>query len=149
MYFQTEYYPYSQSWSYHSSCVHWLSQKLPYTWLTLKYLHFYSGISDVPSSLTVPNNNCHSQTSNNSNTNSPKNVLAKYFKRCRRAMRSAFLRLRRWVSEHHGVLVWRCYCILRLFMFTDISAIYLFPYVHIHVCILYCILCNIVFAGAH
>ena len=121
--------------------------------LFLSTCHFISGKSDVPSSQNIPNNNnCHSQTSINSNKNSLKNRITKYYKRCRRTMRSAFLRLRRWVSEHHRVLLWHCYCTLSLFMFTDtcISAVYLFPYVHIHVyCTVYCAInvfwCTLIF----
>ena len=107
---------------------------LPYTWLILSICPFVSGKSDASSSQNVPNNNnfYHSQTSKNSNKNTLKNRITKYYKRCRRTMRSAFLRLRRWVSEHHGVLVWHCYCILPFCMYTDISAAYMFPCVRIY-----------------
>ena len=113
--FQAEYYSYSQLGSYNYASLYTLTitESLYYTFaLYLSFCPFISVKSDVPSSQNVPNNNFyHSQTSSNINKNSLKNKITKYCKRCRRTMRSAFLRLRRWMSEHHRVLVWHCYCI--------------------------------------
>ena len=114
-YLQTDFNPYSRPGSYSSSCIHWLSQKaitihMTYIWVFALYI---SGKSDVSSSQNVPNNNFYqSQTSKNSNKDTLKNRLTKYYKRCRRTIRSAFLRLRRWVSEHRKALLWHWYYIL-------------------------------------